>query len=102
MSIHLACGTLVISQMCYCYEPKLSTDNTLIADWPVRLTQNQRNLVLRLCFLYLHIIKGLTRNHNRAYRIYWELEFNLHLKHHKRLVPEKPVPLAAPEGIYGT
>ncbi|MBT8610788.1 hypothetical protein G6654_03065 [Polynucleobacter paneuropaeus] len=42
MSIRLACDTFVISQTCYRYHPKLSTDNALIADWLVRLTQNQR------------------------------------------------------------
>jgi hypothetical protein len=53
MSIRLACDTFVISQTCYRYTAKLSTDNALIADWLVRLTQNQRNWGFGLCFLYL-------------------------------------------------
>ena len=57
MSIRLACDTFVISQTCYRYHPKLSTDNALIADWLVRLTQNQRNWGL-----------GFAQNHKRVYR----------------------------------
>ncbi len=102
MSIRLACDTFVISQTCYRYHPKLSTDNALIADWLVRLTQNQRNWGFGLCFLYLRNVKGFTWNHKRVYRIYRELELNLRIKPHKRLVREKPVPLAVPEGINDT
>ena len=102
MSIRLACDTFVISQTCYRYHPKLSTDNALIADWLVRLTQNQRNWGFGLCFLYLHNVKGFTWNHKRVYRIYRELELNRRIKPHKRLVREKPMPLAVPEGINDT
>jgi len=91
MSIRLACDTFVISQTCYRYSAKLSTDNALIADWLVRLTQNQRNWGFGLCFLYLRNVKGFTWNHKRVYRIYRELELNLRIKPHKRLVREKPV-----------
>jgi len=102
MSIRLACDTFVISQTCYRYCPKLSTDNALIANWLVRLTQNQRNWGFGLCFLYLRNVKGFTWNHKRVYRIYRELELNLRIKPHKRLVREKPVPLAVPAGINDT
>jgi len=38
-------------------------------------------------------------NHKRVYRIYCELELNLRIKPKKRLVREKPEPLAVPEMI---
>ena len=55
-----------------------------------------------LCFLFLRNVKGFTWNHKRVYRIYRELELNLRIKPHKRLVREKPVPLAVPEGANDT
>jgi hypothetical protein len=50
-----------------------------------------------LCFLYLRNIKGFKWNHKRVYRIYRELELNLRIKPRKRLVRERPEPLAVPE-----
>lgn len=102
MSIRLACDTFVISQTCYRYSPKLSSENALIADWLIRLTQDQRNWGFGLCFLFLRNVKGYTWNHKRVYRIYRELELNLRIKPHKRLVREKPVPLAVPNEINDT
>lgn len=55
-----------------------------------RLTHNQRNRGFRLCFLYLHDVKGYRWNHKRIYRIYRELELNLRIKPRKRIVREKP------------
>jgi hypothetical protein len=37
--------------------------------------------------------------HKRVYRIYRELELNLRIKPRKRIVREKPEPLAVPEAI---
>jgi putative transposase len=102
VSISLACDTLVISQTCYRYQPKLSAENTRIADWLTRLTHNQRNWGFGLCFLYLRNVKGFGWNHKRVYRIYRELELNLRIKPKKRLVREKPEPLAQPELINQT
>ena len=34
VSVKLACLALQISETCYRYQPKLSQDNALIADWP--------------------------------------------------------------------
>lgn len=87
------------SEICYRYEPKLSDENAEIADWLIRLTHNQRNLGFGLCFLHLHYVKGFGWNHKRVYRIYRELELNLRNKPKKRLVREKPEPLAVPETI---
>lgn len=99
MSIRLACATFVISETCYRYEPKLSDENAEIADWLIRLTHNQRNWGFGLCFLHLRNVKGYPWNHKRVYRIYCELELNLRIKPKKRLVREKPEPLAVPEAI---
>ena len=97
VSVALACRTFEISQTCYRYQPKLSDENALIAEWLVRLTSNRRTWGFGLCFLYLRNIKGYKWNHKRVYRIYCELELNLRIRPNKRLKREKPEPLAVPE-----
>lgn len=99
LSVRLACAAFGISETCYRYQPKLSDENAEIADWLIRLTHNQRNWGFGLCFLYLRNVKGYPWNHKRVYRIYRELELNLRIKPKKRLVREKPQPLAVPEAI---
>jgi len=98
-NIRQACEAFNISQTCYRYEPKLSAENEKIADWLMRLTHNQRNWGFGLCFLYLRNVKGFGWNHKRVYRIYCELELNMRIKPKKRIVREKPEPLAEPEAI---
>jgi putative transposase len=90
----MACNLLSISETCYRYVAKLDHENTLIADWLLQLTHNQRNWGFGLCFLYLRNIKGYTWNHKRVYRIYQELELNLRIKPKRRLTRKKPNPLA--------
>jgi putative transposase len=68
VGIGLACKVFVISETCYRYEPKLSEENTEIADWLIRLTDNQRNWGFGLYFLYLRNVKGFGWNHKRVYR----------------------------------
>ena len=99
VSISLICGTFSISETCYRYQRKLSSDSELIADLLIALTQNQRNWGFGLCFLYLRNVKGYQWNHKRVYRISRELELNLRIKPHKRLKREVPEPLAVPESI---
>lgn len=99
LSIRLACAAFGISQTCYRYQALLSDENTELADWLIRLTNNQRNWGFGLCYLYLRNVKGYRWNHKRVYRIYRELELNLRIKPRKRLVREKPEPLAVPEAI---
>lgn len=99
VSIRLACIAFVISETCYRYQAKLSSENAEIADWLIRLTHNQRNWGFGLCFLYLRNVKGFGWNHKRVYRIYCELELNLRIKPKKRLIRSKPVPLAQPLSI---
>jgi putative transposase len=43
LNIRQACEAFDISQTCYRYEPKLSTENEWIADWLLGLTARQRN-----------------------------------------------------------
>jgi len=99
VSIRLACETYGISQACYRYQAKLSDENAELADWLIRLTHNQRNWGFGLCFLYLRNVKGYAWNHKRVYRIYRELELNLRIKPKKRIIRERPEPLAVPETI---
>jgi putative transposase len=99
VSIRLACETFNVSQTCYRYQPKLSSENEDIADWLVRLTGSQRNWGFGLCFLYLRNVKNFGWNHKRVYRIYRELELNLRIKPKKRLAREKPQPLAVPAAV---
>jgi putative transposase len=96
LSIRQACEAFKLSRTGYRYEPKLSVENALIADWLVRLTNNQRNWGFGLCFLHLRNVKGYGWNHKRVYRIYCALELNMRIKPKKRLVREKPDPLTQP------
>lgn len=96
-SIRLVCVALGISQTGYRYQRKLSTKNTEIADWLVRLTSTHRHWGFGLCYLYLRNVKGFRWNHKRVYRIYRELELNLRIKPKKRLVRETPQPLEVPD-----
>ena len=99
IGIRFACQLFSISETCYRYTPKLSSENDKIADWLIRLTHNQKNWGFGLCFFYLRNVKGYGWNHKRVYRIYRELELNLRIKPKKRIVREKPVPLAVPDEI---
>jgi putative transposase len=91
-----------ISQTCYRYEAKLNAENEAIADWLIRLTNNQCYWGFGLCFLYLRNVKGFPWNHNHVYRIYRELKLNLRIKPRQSTVREKPLPLAVPTAIYKT
>ena len=99
LNVRLVCRIFGISETCYRYQPKLSDENAEIADWLIRITHNPKNWVFGLCFLFLRNVKGYPWNHKRLYRIYRELELNLRIKPKKRIVREKPEPLAVPEAI---
>jgi len=102
ISIRFACNVFQISETCYRYKRKLSVENIRIADWLIRLTNNQRNWGFGLCFLFLRNVKGFGWNHKRVYRIYCELELNLRIKPKKRLKREKPEPLTVPAKLNQT
>lgn len=94
-SIRQACELFGVSQTCYRYKPKLSSQNEPIADWLLRLTHNQRNWGFGLCYLFLRNVQGYVWNHKRVYRIYRLLELNLRIK------PKRPLGArgaAAPAG----
>jgi len=99
LSVRKACQIFQVSESCYRYEPKMSDENAEIADWLLRLTHNQRSWGFGLCYLFLRNVKHFEWNHKRIYRIYRELELNMRIKPKKRLVREKPEPLAVPDAI---
>ena len=70
ITVKLACEAFRISQDCYRYVAKGDSQNELIAQWLVALTDNNRNLGFGLCCLYLRNVKGFGWNHKRVYRIY--------------------------------
>ena len=96
LSIRLACQAFQISQACYRYKAQRCIEDDEIAQWLLRLTDNNRSWGFGLCFLYLRNVRGFKWNHKRVYRIYRELELNLRIRPHKRLDRSKPEPLAVP------
>lgn len=66
-SIRFACRTFSISETCYRYQPKLSDENELIADWLVTLTTAKKAWGFGLCYLHLRNVKGFKWNHKRVY-----------------------------------
>jgi len=97
LSVRVACEAFGLSQSGYRYEPVLNAENQRIAEWLLRLTDNQRIWGFGLCFLYLRNVKGFRSNHKRVYRIYTELELNLRINPKKRMVRTKPEALSVPE-----
>ena len=94
--IRLACEAFKVSESCYRYQAKNNAENEIIANWLIRLTDNNRSWGFGLCYLYLRNMKNFTWNHKRIYRIYKELELNLRIKPRKRLVRDKPETLTVP------
>ena len=99
ISIRFACELYQISQTCYRYEAQRNIENEQIANWLIRLTDNNRSWGFGLCYLFLRNVKGHRWNHKRVYRIYKELELNLRIKPRKRLIREVPEALNVPESI---
>lgn len=60
VSIRFACQLFAVSETCYRYQPQLNEENTVIADWLLRITDGQRNWGFGLCFLYLRNVKALS------------------------------------------
>jgi len=99
MSITLACAAFGISESCYRYESRRQPENEQIADWLIRITDNNRNWGFGLSFLYLRNVRGFGWNHKRVYRIYRALELNLRIRPKKRMVREKPDALTVPQEL---
>lgn len=85
-----------LSERCYRYQPKLSSENAVIADWLLRLTTTHKRWGFGLCYLYLRNVKGYGWNHKRVYRIYRELELNLRIKPRRRIKRNYPGKLDVP------
>ena len=96
ISARFACLVYSISESCYRYQPRLSSENALIADWLLRLTTTHRRWGFGLCFLYLRNVKGFAWNHKRVYRIYQALELSLRIKPKRRIKRNKPDALNVP------
>ena len=50
ITIRLACQVFTVSQSCFRYVAKTDEENKQIADWLLRLTDNNRNWGFGLCF----------------------------------------------------
>lgn len=99
ISIAVVCEVFNISKSTYYYQPKLSDDNALIANYLTRLTQTHKRWGFKLCYFYLRNVKGFKWNHKRIYRIYCELELNLRIKPKSRIKRDKPEALSVPKRI---
>lgn len=92
----MACLIFNVSQTCYRYKALLKEENVQIAEWLIKLTNENKTWGFKLCYLYLRNVKGYGWNHKRIYRIYKELELNLRIKPNKRIKREQPKTLAVP------
>ena len=65
VAINLACTAFCISETYYRYHAKRQAENEEIANWLIRLTDNNHNSGFGLCYLYLRHVKGFGWNHKR-------------------------------------
>jgi len=56
-NIRVSCAIFSISETCYRYQAKLSTENAEIADWLLRLSITHKRWGFGVCYLYLRNIK---------------------------------------------
>ncbi len=96
--IKLACSIFSISESCYRYDSKHSSENEFIASCLLELCADKKRWGFGLCYHYLRNVKGFCWNHKRVYRIYRELELNLRIKPRRRLKRDKPDALTIPKG----
>ena len=80
-------------------KPSAEAKDEEIANWLIRLTDDNRNWEFGLCYFNLRNVKGFVRNHKRVYRIYREQALNLRIKPKMRMVREKQATLRLPESI---
>lgn len=64
--IRVACQAFQISQASYRHEARRSIEDDEIAQWLLRLTDNNRNWGFGLCFLHLRNVRGFAWNHKRV------------------------------------
>ena len=99
ISIKVACSTFNISESCYRYKSLNSDENVQIAELLTDLTKRHKRWGFKLCFLYLRNVCGYPWNHKRVYRIYRELELNMRIKPHHRIIRKQPQKLQVPEKV---
>jgi len=63
LCIRAACAAFTISENCYRYQPKLSHENAVIAQWLEAITKKEKTWGFKLCFFYLRNVKGFGWNH---------------------------------------
>jgi len=89
-SVALACRAFGLSETCYRYGRKLDSENDEIAGWLLRLTAARKTWGFGLCFIYrLEPQAGLPHLSRTG--------AELRIKPRKRLVRERPEPLAVPQ-----
>lgn len=93
VTIKLACLASNISQTCYCYHATLRLENEAIADWLIKLTYDETDWGLGLCFDYVRNVKGFKWYHKRMCNVYCELALNLRIRPCRRINKRKPEPL---------
>jgi len=101
LSINKVCDIMSISETCYRYTAKNSSENDIIANWLIKLTSDthKSRWGFGLCFDHLRNVKGFKWNHKRVYRIYCELALNLRIKPKRRIKRDKPEALSVPASI---
>ncbi|NUF65707.1 IS3 family transposase, partial [Acinetobacter bereziniae] len=62
ISVSKACFIFQLSQTCYRYKAQLDEQNKMIADWLLKLTNENKTWGFQLCFLYLRNVKGYSWN----------------------------------------
>jgi len=62
----VSCAVFSISETCYRYQAKLSTENAEIADWLLRLSATYKRWSFGLCYLYLCNIKTMAGTINAS------------------------------------
>lgn len=50
VTIKLACAAFSISETCYRYQALQSSENQLIADWLIKLTDDEKDWGFGMCF----------------------------------------------------
>jgi len=98
-SVRFASQALGISTGCFRYNAKNNPENEQIAKWLLQLTTEHKRWGFGLCYLYLRNVKQYPWNHKRVYRIYRELELNLHIKPRRRIQRNKPEALQVPTQV---
>ena len=58
IAIRTGCKIFCVSEICYRYRKKVSSEDNVIASCLMHLTNNQKNFGFGLGFLYLRNIKG--------------------------------------------